>query len=61
MGSANEKPTRGDIVLNVYRDTGEGNFLNRVCTDEATDVSPTDDNIMMMLMYPGDQILLRGR
>jgi hypothetical protein len=58
MGSVNQKATRGEIVFNIYRDIGEGNFLNRVCKDKATDVSPTGGN---MLTCAGDQILLRGR
>jgi len=38
MGGVNQKESREDIILNIYRDTGEGNFLNRVCKDKSTGV-----------------------
>jgi hypothetical protein len=31
----------GEIVFNIYRDVGESNFLNRICKEEGTGVSPT--------------------
>lgn len=41
MTSANKKGSSGEVVFNIFRDVGEGNFLNRICKDEGTDVSPT--------------------
>jgi len=28
----------GEIVLDIYREVGEGNFLNRICTEATTGV-----------------------
>jgi hypothetical protein len=41
IGSGNQKATGGEIVFIIYRDVGEGNFLNRICKEEGIDVSPT--------------------
>jgi hypothetical protein len=56
MGNADQKGE--EIVFNIFRDTGDGNFLNRVCKDKATNVSQTGGN---MLMCAGNQIHLQGR
>lgn len=58
MGGVNQKESREDIILNIYRDTGEGNFLNRVCKDKSTGVrSP----LAMKLTSLVDSILLFRR
>lgn len=31
----------GEIVVNICRDVGESNFLDRLCKEEGTGVSPT--------------------
>jgi hypothetical protein len=49
--------SKGEVVFIIYRDIGEGNFLNRVARDKATDVSPNVDSANCA----GDQIRLQGR
>jgi len=41
MGIGNQKTTGGEIAFIIYRDIGEGHFMNRICKQEGTDVSPT--------------------